>query len=340
MVPNLAWSQAEEESHPKVVVLVDSGEESLQQRLRQEMESLGLEVAEITLTGNGAEFSLEAQAKRLGAIAAVRISATDGGTVEMTIIDRATGKTVRRSLLSASSADPAAIELIAIRTIELLRASLLEVMLPHPSRGDVPVTAKIHSLAYVPSKTSSSSVVPKVATKPEDNWVSRIVLSAGPVLVVARSWSTGFDLGLGATAVLFGPTVLEGAVQFPLISMEHEATEGRASLNGNQFRIGTRYCRRYRVFEGGLSAGVTMAALRFAGHAKAPYVVETSNVMTYGGYVGVSLGIRLSQRLRVRLEQTGAYLVPRTVVRFAGNQETSFGPPVANTVLALEWGIP
>ena len=117
------------------MLVADPAMEPLARRLQQEIESLGLIV----------RFEEAASAKppaMAGGVATIRIASTTGGDVDMTIIDGAGGKTVSYRLVSPPSADPAASELIATRTVELLRAHLLELTHQEPRRQEpvVPVS--------------------------------------------------------------------------------------------------------------------------------------------------------------------------------------------------------
>src|SRR6188768_890144 len=108
-----------------VVMVVDPSALPLALRLRQEIESLGLFVK--WLPAERARLpSLEQEAASADAVASIRIAPMGGSDVDMTIFDRVTGKTVSWKLVAASTADPAAGELIATRSVELLRASLVE----------------------------------------------------------------------------------------------------------------------------------------------------------------------------------------------------------------------
>lgn len=139
------------------MVLMDPGVPELARRLREEIDSLGFEV--VNVREDDARQPLELRARALGAVAAIRITLFGPGTVDMSIVDRATGKTVSRKLAIATSSDPAATELIATRTVELLRASFMELSATHPARGDVPVPAEARALSVVDEASRGSGSV-------------------------------------------------------------------------------------------------------------------------------------------------------------------------------------
>ena len=114
----------------------------LARRLRQEIESLGLVVRWIAPEGVHLP-SLEDEAIAAGAVASIRIAPTGTGDVEMTIFDSVSGKTANWKVVAATTSDPAAAEIMATRTIELLRASLLEMAARRSSGPEAPTAPEI-----------------------------------------------------------------------------------------------------------------------------------------------------------------------------------------------------
>src|SRR3954465_5457322 len=108
-----ALARAEGGPPKTVVMVVDPSALPLALRLRQEIESLGLVVK--WLPRHQPPSSLEQEATTADAVASIRIAPMGGSDVDMTIFDRVTGQTVSWKLVAASTADPAAGELIATR---------------------------------------------------------------------------------------------------------------------------------------------------------------------------------------------------------------------------------
>jgi hypothetical protein len=328
------------EEKPKVMIRVDAGEESLRSRLQQEMEVLGLEVDDSGSVDAKTDVELEAQARRLGAIAIVSVSTADGGKVEMTIIDRATGKTVHRQLVGSTKNDPAAAELIAIRTIELLRASLMEIKSPHPSRGEVEVTPRIEALAYVPVSVKPSAdktVPPKGATSPTFETIS---LFTGASVNYTTGWGIGSGFRGGAATYLLGPVGVQGDVTIPLEPLSHEGARGTAFLDITEFSFSTHYDIRRPGLVFSSHVGTKICFMKFEGHAVPPYVSENVNLRAYGGFVSAGLSLRLYRRWYFRLEQSVSVLVPNTIVRFGGERAATLGQPLGATALSVEVRLP
>jgi hypothetical protein len=336
-----AGAQAELVS-PKVIVTVDSGEEALTTRLRQEMEALGLTVI---VHGNSAAsdtrasadpnvdtnvaLTLESEARKLDAIAAVRVLDTRSGTVEMTIIDRATGKTVQRRLVIATPSDPAAAELIAVRTVELLRASLMELHSAHPARGEVRITKKVEAIAAVPNAQAS----------PETTHRTRFAAGAGFGWAYAPGWSNAASVG--ATGVVYFDRHWGGQVGFvvPLESMQRSSFAGTASLEWSQVRVGVGRVQRFRYVAVDAYVGADAARLRFDAKPNVPYLKNPSESVAYGAYAALGVDVPIYGVLAMRLEQYGGMHLRKTVVRLAGVEVSAFGRPVAATTLGLrlEW---
>lgn len=304
------------------------------------MESLGLDVEDSIALASEVDGELEELAKRVGAIAVIRVSAKGGGTVEMVILDRATGKTVRRQLVSSSVSDPAAAELITLRTVELLRASLMELKSPHPSRGEVSVPPQVEALAYVPPPPPPSGVKPTSIERAEKPRKLYANIYGGAAIQYAFDWSEGVQFRAGGTVPLSRAFRGQGELAIPVSPMRHRGAEGNTTLDVTHLRLGAEYDVRYSRVGFAMLGGVNLAHLNFSGHPVLPYGSDPVNLLAYGGYLGANLSLRLVRRWSLRLEQTVYYLVPNTVVRFAGQRTATFGQPYGATALALEWVLP
>jgi hypothetical protein len=113
-----------QDAPPVVVITRDAGMET--NLLIAELEAIGFD-AELDETAVADLAGLEALATSRGAAAAVRLHRTDAG-IDLWIADRVTDKTVVRLL--APGDDDDVDRLVAISTVELLRASFLEIEYP------------------------------------------------------------------------------------------------------------------------------------------------------------------------------------------------------------------
>lgn len=131
-----------------ILLVVDDRARALATRVAAELESLGFAV--IAQTRELLAEELAAEARKATAFAAIGIGPSSQGNVEITVLDRVTGKIVRREVLGRSLSDPTTRELVALRASELLRASLMEIEAPHPARGELPPPPRVVQVAAAP----------------------------------------------------------------------------------------------------------------------------------------------------------------------------------------------
>lgn len=302
---------------------MDPGSEPLAARLREEIESLGLEVTVIAETDP--EEPLEGRARAENAVGAIRITRRGPGSVEMTILDRATGKTVSRRLAIATPTDPTSAELVATRTVELLRASLMELEAPHPPRGDAPVTREVQALAAPVGqrRTNTLGAATGVAVVKTPGF--------GASLDVWFAFLFRTHSGFGATARVFAPVT--GA--------EREAPEGSVSAFAWQYRLGAAFDGPRVV--GPLSlrfeAGAALVTLATDGVARAPFRGVEQHALSWGPWVSVGLRCELGHGLSLLASGDGSLLFPEIIVRAAAREVATFGRPLAgaNTGLEVTW---
>jgi hypothetical protein len=305
------------------VLLIDTGSTPLTVRLREEIESLGLEVT-IVAQGNSTE-PLELRARLAGAVGAIRITQRGSGSVDMTILDRATGKTVSRHLPIAIGTDPASSELVATRTVELLRASLMELAAPHPSRGDAAVTPELRALA-----------VPAVDRQP-----ITVAVALGPALVNSARLDVSLDVwiavllrtpsGFGATAGIVAPGTGTGL----------ESRAGRVNASVWRYRLGAVFEGPHltRALSPHFEAGATLVTLTTDGIASAPFRGVEQHSTLWGPWASAGLRCQLLPRLSLLAAAELALLFPEIVIRSDGREVATFGRPLAaaNAGLEMSW---
>jgi hypothetical protein len=312
-----------------LVILIDPGSPALSRRLQEEIETLDLSVRVVREVDP--QQPLENLARGANAVAAIRVTQAGAGVVDMTIVDRATGKTVSRRLSIATPADPASAELVATRTVELLRASLMELSAPHPARGDAPITPKLESLAPPAVDAGASR---KRAT-------SRISLSLGPALVFSPSLGATAGAWLGLTWV--GAHEVGVSVQglVPLESHRLDAAEGHIEASASIYRVAgvLRLPLGWDPLSGQLLAGAMLTRLTTRGDATTPFVGEEEEHVLAGPWLGGRLELELSSLFAVFLAGDAGLSFPRTVIRSAGRELTSYGRPLisASAGVALSW---
>jgi hypothetical protein len=321
--PALWASVSRADSSVSRVLLVDPGSQPLTARLREEIESLGLEVTVVS-EADPAE-PLELRARLADAVAAIRITQRGSGSVVMTILDRATGKTVSRHLPIATGSDPAARELVATRTAELLRASLMELEAPHPSRGDAAVTPEVRALA-----------APVAASR-----ATTLAVAAGPALGSSQSLGVSLDIWVAVLLRTQGAFGATAGVVAPGTGSGLESAEGRVKASAWQYRIGGIFegPRLTRALAPHFEAGATLVTLTTDGVASAPFRGVEQHSTLWGPWVSAGLRCEFVPRLSLLSAAEIVLLFPKTVIRADSSEVATFGRPLlaAKTGLEVAW---
>jgi hypothetical protein len=324
----LAWApSARAQSVSKtVVMLVDPSATALALRLRQEIESLGLVVKWLP-SERGRPPSLEQEAASAGAVASIRIAPMGGSDVDMTIFDRGTGKTVSWKLVATSSGDPAAGELIATRSVELLRSSLVEMA----ARSAQPAPPRPQESAPVPSEP------PPVRDAGEN-----LSLFVGPSLLYSADLRPGAHVLSTLTYMPFARAGVSASVLAPVLPARLVRPEGTVELYTTFYRLGAvlEVTGRDAPVSLRITAAAGLGRLELRGQANAAYLGATENRFVAFPSLGVTARVSLASHLRFFVDATGSTAFPKTVVRLAGREATDFGRPALGAALGLELSAP
>ena len=316
----LAWAPAARaEQSSELVVLIDPGLPALSQRLEEEIEALGLSVSKVAESKPGE--SLESRARAAHAVAAIRVTQAGSGFVEMTIVDRATGKIVSRRLAIATPADPASAELVATRTVELLRASLMELSASHPARGEAKVTPKLEALA-------APKAPPRRSTSESDR--SRVSLTLGPAVVFSPSLGASANAWVGLTLLAPSHFGLNVQALVPLESHRLETEQGRIDITASSYKVAFALDLPLgqTALSGRLLAGAMLTRVTARGDATSPFVGSEEDFMTGGPWLGLGLELELTRTFALFAGADAGLSLPRTVLRSAGRELVSFGRPL------------
>lgn len=298
-------------------------------RLRSELDALGLRVVEVSAPAEDrSPRGLERAAREAGAFAALRIVPWERG-IEVWIADRVTGKTVLRELVVAPG--EAADEVVALRAVELLRASLLELELPHEQSGDVPPPPAVKRLVSRPEPAPAPA---------ESDPKFGIGLGVGPVLSpggVHPSWQIMLKARYvmaprwGAELVGLLPT-LPSAIHQPEGSADISIFFVGAALTFDLLAPPNPWTARAAIGVGG-------AALRMVGSANPPYVSATDSVIVALPYTRLDLLYRIASDVRLGASIWAGVALPRATVTFADRQVASWGRPagVGTGLLELDF---
>jgi hypothetical protein len=293
-----------------VVLVADSRVLPLARRLQQEIESLGLQVQLQT-----APTRVEAESP---VVATIRLAPLGGSDVDMTIVNGATGNTVSYKLISTGASDDPASELVATRTVELLRASLLQI-------------------------ASSSAEAPEPApraqpARPPADGGHGLALAVGAAPVFSSTFEHGLQLYVGSTWMPSRHFGVMAAALPALAPLRYRDARGSVALFGQFYRLGGAIALGDGTSLLSLRAifGAQLDLLRFEGDAAAPYTSATETHRSLSPFLGGALRLRLAPNLHVLGELAAALSMPKTTVRSAGEEVGDFGRPLASAAIAME----
>jgi hypothetical protein len=321
----LAPSIASAQSPPRVVLVADRDSDLVGMRLVGELSALGFEVVAVAVdpgTDAGRE-PLEELARERQAVAALRVVPLSGG-VEVWIVDRVTGKTVLREVVTAGEGETVE-EVVALRSVELLRASLMEIDAPHRVRGEVAPPPNIRRVVPRPR--------PPPAPPP------RLSLGLAPALLPSPG---GMGLPVDVRVWVrhragerWGWTAI-GLV--PVVPAHVEAPEGEA--DGAPWLLGGGLDLYLTApgapFGGVLGAGGALALVQMQGiSTQQPYRLASDGALVSAGYLSAGATYALTPFLRLAADCVGGIAFPEVQMKFGGRAAATWGTPF----LAVSAGI-
>jgi hypothetical protein len=281
--------------------------------------------AEVVALDTGTEPSeaLGAVAEKSDALASIAFVRHAGKTsVEVWLVDRVNGKTTMRRLEVGQSRDAA--NVLAIRTVDLLRMSLSEYDPEEPPPADVvgverdPLPAAVKELA-----------------EPETSFRLRVEAMS---LFDGPGFGFAYGPGLGIHYVS-APLEIGLMLAGPLIGAEVETSLGSASvwqeLGWLEARL--RLLEQSR-FELGSSAGAGVHLMQARGQANSPLISRSDSVWSSLGALGLHGELGLSRTVALAASARAIFLLPALGVAVAGERE-ELGVPlfVASLGVVVGW---
>lgn len=320
-----AWPARAASASEMILLVVDERAIALATRVAAELEALGFSVQSQTREPRPEE--LAAEARRAGAFAAIGIGPTAEGSVEITVLDRVTGKMLRRELLGRSLTDPTTRELVALRASELLRASLMEIEAPHPPRGDLPATPVVARVA----------VAPETIRRPE----RRLRLGAATGVLVAPGLSATPLLQATVGGRLFERLEVAATLGSQLTAGRRAFAAGRIEATARWFGLGPKLWLLPRGERSQVALGIeselTLLTLSASGFAvDATHRGQSHVAWTPAGTVGIDSKIRLHKQLWWALTPTLGFAFSRLSLRVDGQDVRIWGRPWLQCSTGLE----
>ena len=308
-------------------------------RLREELTAGGFQVVVSEFgVGGDALWVVDASIPRDGSLATITLMGNpDEGPAELWIVDGVAGgrAAVRRLLLPAGSTAHDD-EVLAVRTLEFLRASALELARGTPAApppSPTPMAPPAATASAVAPEGPRASVAAPAAPPARRPFSFEVGLS---LLASSRSLEPAYLPVAGLRAEL--ASFLESRVTLAGFGTRPEVTrlEGTAAIGHTlglvELRTAFRRGRAVRPTVG-VGGGVLVVQVDSAGMW--PY--EGRSGRTWAGLFGLSAGltIALGRRLAVAAEVQGQVAAPYPSVRFSEVEAARIGRPALFTSLTL-----
>jgi hypothetical protein len=276
-----------------------------------------------TSSGSAAPDDLEHAAEQEQAVAAVSLlRSKDTATADIWISDRVTGKISRRTVTTAPG--PEGPSVLAVRAVDLLRASLREFGLASKPPADI-VGAESPAPAQVLDWAAPQ------ALRPGFELEAGVALQATPY-GFRPAYGPSIALGFHPAARLAVRLLFQG----PLWGARYAAANASATMVQEQLMAELGF----RFWSGGALSftalgGVGVHHLAVQGTATAPYEPESDAAWT--GLAGVGLGaeVRFAPAAAFCLRARSLGVFPRPVVN-VGADRVSFGQPLLQVAGGLD----
>jgi hypothetical protein len=304
----------------------DSARETLT-RTRAELEAAGFKVVEVTSEDEDIQKGLDTAVESAGAAAAIAIeSEPNSNSVEVWISDRLTKKLSMRRVDASPTGDTPA--LVAIRAVELLRASLIELRYDRDSDPNAP--------KKLPPPIERLTKPHASPPRPVAGWqgVGIELGIAGllhvdpvsPAFAPALRLSYGSKLGLGGRFTWIGPSLgpsFSGALGSASVSEEFGVFELTFSPHlPEPIEL---------LFAGG--TGVQRVAAQ--GHLQNPNLALSDTTAAFVGTLSVAAGARLHPHVALDVEAFAAFTAPRIVIDMGKDRVGTIGLPILGATTGL-----
>jgi hypothetical protein len=320
---------AEARTAEERVVVVDDGDRATRaatERLRGELAAAGFTV--VSREGASGE-DAEGDA---ASVATVRLVRAPGRGAELRVFDRLTGKALVRRV----DADPErAPRLVAMRGVELLRASLLELESPPPAKDDVPPATP--ALAKPPPPVVARFVAPApasaekpVAPPSSPRWIDHVAFDAGmAVLASTDRLGPAAAPKLGAWIAL--PASLAARLQLvgPAFQSGIANADGTAVVRQELGTIDLAFTPLVaKILVPIVAIGAGPYHLHVQGTPSLPGLQgASSDVWAAVLAAGLGLGVRIAPSVSFALEGRALVIAPHPAVAIGGDTVASAGNP-------------
>jgi hypothetical protein len=356
----LVWAfPSRAESTARIIVIAPAVDHPLVLQIGAELNALGFDPILEATSRPMDRAALERRADATEAVAAFQLIELSGG-IELWVSDRTTGKTLLRVVEHPPGDKVTMSRVVAVRAVELLRASLIELALPTLARERAEATEPVRTLAGTHPDRSSEQ--PRAVTATPSTRDDAIAPEADTGASGARTrWfaaARGRMIVAGATAVSSGgvesvPSALVGYeralwksvtldtfVLLPLRAARVSEPEGSSTVEVRLLAIAVSMSGDAGPARIGGGVGLGGVWLHAEGDATPPLRSAVRDIFAAAPFVRVSSVLPRQSLVRARLELSSGLAMPQLGIEFAGREVAEWGAPWAIAALGVEVALP
>jgi hypothetical protein len=294
-------------------------------RIRGELIADGFEVSVVDAPPGSDPASVLARAdQQTGAAATLGLFLhRDANAADLWVVDRLTNKTVVRSVEMTKSPAASVPEVLARRSVELLRASLLEIL----------VDAQKRPLARPAPREQASRWVAQALEPRQSSWG----VEAGAQLLAGFGGVGAAVMPVGRVRVVLSPRFVARLTVSGLGTRPRvETAEGTATVSqeiGLLELVGEVAPQSW--LRPSLSFGAGAYHIGVAGTATSPYAGFDGNRFVFAADAGAGLALSLTSAFALSLEGHAILVTPYPVIRFLEVETATIQNPLLSGVLTL-----
>jgi hypothetical protein len=301
-------------------------------RLRGELVAAGFD-AEVTELSLGADVraSLEKLAPPSGGAATALVAvvaSADPGSADLWVIDRVTGKTVVRKVNASGADAPRVAEVLAVRAVELLRASFLELAIATPPSAGAPPPPPVVVERFA------------TATLEEADWTWAVEAGGATADALGGPWNA--ILSVARIEHAFGRRLCARVTFAGLgTAARVDTPEGYVGLSQTVLLAeGLVRFRRGRRLEPMITLGAGALRLATDSHESAPYLAVSGGRWSAAADLGAGVRVPLRRhRFELGVEVHALAAQPYPTVRFFESDVSHAGRPTLLGTLTLLGGL-
>jgi len=309
-----------EQAATLIVLIAEEPSDAVVSRLVRDLQGLGFGVVVLSATpeNTGDASALERTTRSLGGLAGVRVLPGGRGSA-LWVLEPSTNRSLTRELTRSADAGADPNE-VALGTLELLRASMLELHPPPPEPA--------HPAALPPLQP----------TVPNDGPARFSLSGAVAAELGLRSVSASASTLWSAWLHLGGCFGLRGFTALPLSSESARLPEGQVEVRPTLLGVGLSCStgRQQSWLTPRVGLGFVGAHVETRGEATAPRVGQRAAVWLGGGYGLLGVGLRVASDVRLNLDATGVVLPTPASILVGRREVGTWGAPGGLLSLGLE----